>query len=173
MSIDPLAFEFSSWTPYHYVHNNPIRLIDPTGMKADSTYEINTKTGEFTVINGNGGDEIDYIQLWNGEDKCRTNCKVAEPFPVVVEDVSITHQIEGLSPYTERYPGYIAYHGGISGTIQTFDDPFTGGIQKASFGVAGFALGVLTTSSRKTNPSVVYAIMKEESFPNLEFQEVV
>ncbi len=32
---DPLAEEFNSWTPYHYVHNNPIMLVDPTGMSAD------------------------------------------------------------------------------------------------------------------------------------------
>jgi len=35
-TIDPLAEEFSSWTPYHYVHNNPILLTDPTGMRADT-----------------------------------------------------------------------------------------------------------------------------------------
>jgi len=34
-SIDPLAEEFESWTPYHYVHNNPLRYTDPTGMSAD------------------------------------------------------------------------------------------------------------------------------------------
>ncbi len=34
-TVDPLADEFPSWMPYHYVHNNPIVLIDPTGMSAD------------------------------------------------------------------------------------------------------------------------------------------
>jgi RHS repeat-associated protein len=34
-SVDPLASEFPSWTPYHYVHNNPLRYTDPTGMSAD------------------------------------------------------------------------------------------------------------------------------------------
>lgn len=32
--VDPIAEEFPSWTLYHYVHNNPILLIDPTGMSA-------------------------------------------------------------------------------------------------------------------------------------------
>ena len=41
---DPLASEFTSWTPYHYVHNNPILLIDPTGMWAD--WFENEITGE-------------------------------------------------------------------------------------------------------------------------------
>jgi len=40
--VDPLAEEFPSWTPYHYVHNNPILLIDPTGMAA-TKYEDENK----------------------------------------------------------------------------------------------------------------------------------
>ena len=36
MSVDPLADVFSGWSPYHYVHNNPIILTDPTGMSADT-----------------------------------------------------------------------------------------------------------------------------------------
>ncbi len=35
LSVDPLAEKYPSWTPYHYVHQNSINLIDPTGMEAD------------------------------------------------------------------------------------------------------------------------------------------
>ena len=34
MQIDPLADQFPAWNPYHYVHNNPLNLTDPTGMAA-------------------------------------------------------------------------------------------------------------------------------------------
>ncbi|STZ27584.1 Uncharacterised protein [Myroides odoratus] len=37
--MDPLAEQFPGWTPYHYVHNNPVNLIDPTGMRAQEPGE--------------------------------------------------------------------------------------------------------------------------------------
>ncbi|WP_286444081.1 MULTISPECIES: hypothetical protein [unclassified Myroides] len=39
LSVDPLAEEFPGWNPYHYVHNNPVNLVDPTGMSAEGTGE--------------------------------------------------------------------------------------------------------------------------------------
>jgi hypothetical protein len=37
MNVDPLAEQAPNWTPYHYVHNNPMNLVDPTGMSAEET----------------------------------------------------------------------------------------------------------------------------------------
>src|SRR5690606_28435476 len=34
VSVDPLAEKYPNYTPYHYVHQNPVNLIDPTGMEA-------------------------------------------------------------------------------------------------------------------------------------------
>lgn len=49
--------DFPGWTPYHYVHNNPINLVDPTGMSAeDSTgkddWFVNNKNGDVIKVGG-------------------------------------------------------------------------------------------------------------------------
>ena len=36
LSPDPLASEFSSWSPYNFVFNNPIRFTDPTGLAPET-----------------------------------------------------------------------------------------------------------------------------------------
>ncbi|HMP31999.1 MAG TPA: M91 family zinc metallopeptidase, partial [Saprospiraceae bacterium] len=40
-----LASEFPGWNPYHYVHNNPLKYTDPTGMSANDII-IQAKKGE-------------------------------------------------------------------------------------------------------------------------------
>src|SRR5690606_18719389 len=35
VSPDPLMTDYPKYTPYHYVHNNPVNMIDPMGMSAE------------------------------------------------------------------------------------------------------------------------------------------
>ncbi|MDR6969265.1 RHS repeat-associated protein [Flavobacterium arsenatis] len=35
LSVDPLAEKFPSWNPYNYTMQNPINLVDPTGMSPE------------------------------------------------------------------------------------------------------------------------------------------
>lgn len=60
--VDPLADDFSSWTPYHYVHNNPLRYTDPTGMSADDIIDIDLDTKEITITKTKGDDVVRVIE---------------------------------------------------------------------------------------------------------------
>jgi RHS repeat-associated protein len=51
-TVDPLADnpENLPWSPYAYVWNNPVLLIDPDGMKVETIYK-NKNTGETVEVN--------------------------------------------------------------------------------------------------------------------------
>ena len=67
LGVDALAGEFPHLTPYNFVENNPIALIDPNGESAIGWEE--NEDGSFKVISGEGGNKQDYIYKKNSEGK--------------------------------------------------------------------------------------------------------
>jgi len=49
LSIDPLAGDFPSLSPYNYVACNPIKLVDPDGKEPDDHIKVNS-TGKVTEV---------------------------------------------------------------------------------------------------------------------------
>jgi hypothetical protein len=50
LSIDPLAKEFPSWSPYVFANDNPIFFNDPTGASGEATIDKESKTITVTSI---------------------------------------------------------------------------------------------------------------------------
>ena len=50
LSPDPLGAQFPNWSPYNFVLNNPIRMVDPTGLAPDDYVYYNSKGNEIGRI---------------------------------------------------------------------------------------------------------------------------
>ena len=60
--VDPLAGDYPEWSSYHYVHNNPLRYTDPTGMSADDIIDIDLDNKKITITEAKGDDVVRIIE---------------------------------------------------------------------------------------------------------------
>ncbi|HAQ64672.1 MAG TPA: hypothetical protein DCR43_02260, partial [Bacteroidales bacterium] len=59
LSVDPLAEKYAGWTPYNYTLGNPVKFVDPDGMRVDG-FTINSD-GDIKHVNNEGGDNYDVL----------------------------------------------------------------------------------------------------------------
>ncbi len=52
LSVDPLAEDYPNWNPYNYTMQNPINLIDPTGMSSEDNDWRRGSNGELIAEAG-------------------------------------------------------------------------------------------------------------------------
>lgn len=105
--IDPLADNFLDVSPYSWVMNNPMSVIDPTGMEALDVIFLN-----------NQGEELGRI-ITPGEDievNVDTNLSLPEPITVdptiLSEDIGVDVDAVGIS---FEYSGVVG--GGLTGGV--------------------------------------------------------
>lgn len=163
LQIDPITDQFPGWTPYHYVHNNPLNLVDPTGMSAEKAEEAencppcsieyfirwlfqdydNTYIGDLFRADAQGDGKLEQKVA---QDAKAVGNAIVDATAEIADDVSDASTILAAS-------GIVAA-------------PFTGG---SSLTVTGYALGVgtaadLTSAGAKTIDAVAFDGSSEVAF---------
>ena len=58
LSPDPLSEEFTQWSPYSFIFNNPLKFNDPTGKAPESTNFKPDKNGNLIVEKGDNAQKL-------------------------------------------------------------------------------------------------------------------
>ncbi|MCG8332456.1 MAG: RHS repeat-associated core domain-containing protein [Chitinophagales bacterium] len=119
-TVDPLADEFLSLSPYHYVYNNPLIHTDPTGMAADWIPSVNDN-GDIILTAEEGDNLNSLINFFGSSENAKEyisegvlngNAEFKKGDQITLEDSNYSdafkHAIENPSDYYEG-SGFFGY----------------------------------------------------------------
>ena len=167
-TVDPLADQFPGWNPYHYVHNNPVRLTDPTGMSAEESddwylpeggnelvYNENIKSQSDLDKNGISGKYIgeSAARVDNNGNTVSYNSDGTTSDAVPMDDVTITNSRYSISEYK---PGFFdklrdnSLLGGITYDIANSISLTFQGLNPFDFEITHLGSGGMATSNERS-----------------------
>ncbi len=161
-SPDPLSEEFSNWSPYNFVFNNPISNVDPDGRAPLTDFKL-LKDGTVTRVDPNDGSEKrNDDRLFATDKKGNVDSKIN---PVVVDkakptDGSIISSLAtnyGLQ--SSEYPKGINFGRTTNASDASNVFTFAAKNSDVEWGVSGFKVGksisytVLTGHDDDSTPS--------------------
>lgn len=132
LSPDPLSEEFTNWSPYSFVFNNPLRFNDPTGMAPDEVIITGTQSqaalqelqnsvqGQLTLSMNSAG-KVSYTQTGTGPLTAG-----AAQLVNAVDSQSITVNVVAENTKTTS-TGNLYIGGAFMGNTVTAGDPLLGG----------------------------------------------
>ncbi len=116
--VDPLAEKFSSWSPYNYVYNNPMKFVDPTGMEGEWYPKYDEKKRTINLVAEKGDNKASLKQWANGAfndkqiDKLYGSMKGGK---IDMKDTYIGKFVEGFLADQDKFNCFSEVINGLSG----------------------------------------------------------
>ena len=148
LSVDPLAEKYPEWSPYNYVMQNPVRLIDPTGMGPEDIYKL-LKNGKIEFVKKSEGPDVLFATDEFGN--------IDEDNSIEIKDKTI---LPNLSKSRDDYKGHYALTNNKKDAFNTFY--FAAKNSDSEYSITGF--------STQGNKDYVITTSLDSDFTNTHMQ---